>query len=322
MNKIDLSVIIVNYQSWNFLDSCLTSFIKNPPRVTYEIIIVDNYSNDGKFDDFKEAHPEVTLIKNLGNFGFSNGCNLGESFSSGKFLLFLNPDTELNNSQAIDEMVKFSRDHDDIGIVSCRNISDTGIGKEERYLSPWLMFGYLRFFYRLLNKNKLSYQYPENSDVWFPEWVTGSVVLIDSDLFRSVNGWNQNRYWMYSEDPDLCFKVSKLGRKVALLTNITIKHVGGGSSEPSTESAIRYKTEDFISKHNYIQENSKGLSRLVLHTLLFLKMQSSILSIFLLLIFNKRRRFTIKIKTLTKCWNYYLHAIRKKTWKNPRLINI
>ena len=320
MNQIKLSVIIVNYQSWGVLESCLRSFKKHPPLASYEIIVIDNDSNDGKLESFSKGHEEIILIKNKGNFGFSNGCNLGASNSKGKYLLFLNPDTELTKDPAIDSMLKYLADYPNTGVVSCRNISETGNGKEDRFLSPWLMFGFLRFIYKKINKEKLARQYPKESSTCFPEWVTGSVVLIENNLFRSVHGWNQERYWMYSEDPDLCFKVARLGKDIVLLRDMTIKHIGGGSSFPSLESSIRYKTEEFISKHNYVQENSKGISRTTLHLMLFLRLQLSVVAIALLLLFLQKRKLTIKIKTFLNCWQYYIHSFKNRTWRNPKLI--
>ena len=321
--NINLSIIIVNYQSWSFLEKCLRSFKINPPLASYEIIVVDNGGQDKQFDMFKDAHPEILLIKNKGNYGFSHGCNLGASHATGENLLFLNPDTELTEDKTIDRMLRYLDEGTDIGVVSCRNISECGeIGKEDRFLSPWLLFGFVRFFYRQFNKEQLAQDYPESGDIWFPGWVTGSVVLIKSHLFQQIGGWNEQRYWMYSEDPDLCFKVTRLGKKIALLRHLTIKHIGGGTSVPSVESTIRYKTEDFISKHNYIQENADGIAKPIIHIMLFSKLHLSILEIFFSLLLFRKDKLLIKSHTFANCWRYYLHALQHRTWKNPRLMGI
>ena len=319
MKNIDLSIVIVNYQSWDYLDNCLKSFQFYPPLISYEIIVVDNDSQDDKYDSFKKAHPEILLIKNNGNNGFSHGCNLGASEAKGEKILFLNPDTELTEDKPIDTMLKYLDAHPDVGIVSCRNTSSNGKGKEDRFLSPWLLFGFIRFIYKSFNKKYLEAQFPKNSVVHFPGWVTGSVVLIDSQLFHQIGRWNDERYWMYSEDPDLSYKVTRLGKKVALLTHVTILHIGGGASKPNLQSRIRYKTEDTISKHNYIQENAEGISRPIIHLLYFFKIQSSIIDILLYLILLRKNKLKTKVQILINCWKYYLRAVFRRTWKNPRL---
>ncbi|MEH6456916.1 MAG: glycosyltransferase family 2 protein [Cocleimonas sp.] len=323
MKNIDLSIVIVNYQSWDYLDNCLKSFQDYPPLMSYEIIVVDNDSQDGRYNSFKQSHPEILLIKNKGNFGFSHGCNLGASEAKGENILFLNPDTEITEDKPIDAMLIYLNTHPDVGIVSCRNTSPNGgTGKEDRFLSPWLLFGFTRFIYKSFYKNKLEVQYPKNSSIQFPDWVTGSVVLINSKLFRQIGRWNDERYWMYSEDPDLCYKVNRLGKKVALLTNVTISHIGGGASRPNLQSLIRYKTEDTISKHNYIQENAQGFSKPIIHLLYFFKIQSSIIDILLSLILLRKNKLKTKVQVLINCWKYYLRAVFRRTWKNPRLDHV
>ena len=109
MRKIDLSIIIVNYKCWDALTRCIESFNKYKPRTSYEIIVVDNDSQDGKFKIFQQQFSEINFIANPGNYGFSSGCNLGAANANGEFLLFLNPDVTLTISPAIDEMFNFAK---------------------------------------------------------------------------------------------------------------------------------------------------------------------------------------------------------------------
>ncbi len=96
LSNIDLSIIIVNYKSWSVLTDCLDSFDQYTPKLDYEIIVVDNDSQDGEIGPFSKKYPQVNFIKNTGNNGFSHGCNLGANNAYGKYLLFLNPDTVFN----------------------------------------------------------------------------------------------------------------------------------------------------------------------------------------------------------------------------------
>ena len=101
LNNVDLSVVIVNYRSWALLTKCLDSFKEYPPKLNYEIIVVDNDSKDDQFDKFNKKFTDIKMIANSGNYGFSSGCNLGASVACGKYLLFLNPDTTINSDNAI-----------------------------------------------------------------------------------------------------------------------------------------------------------------------------------------------------------------------------
>jgi GT2 family glycosyltransferase len=142
MSNIELSVIIVNYKSWELLGNCIESFNSFPPALMHEIIVVDNDSQDGVFDEFSKRHPDIKFIKNKGNYGFANGCNVGASYAEGDYLLFLNPDTELIEDNAIDEMVGFLKNNANTGLVSCRTKTAKKIERELLFTNPWLLIGF------------------------------------------------------------------------------------------------------------------------------------------------------------------------------------
>jgi GT2 family glycosyltransferase len=213
MANITLSIISVNYKSWAILRKCLQSFQDHPSTINYEIIVVDNDSQDDKFDAFQKEFPDIKLIANTGNYGFSNGCNLGAAHAVGEYLLFLNPDVILSKSKAVDTMVSYAQKNPTMGITSCRRI--TPKGKPERelaFLNLWLNTGWMRALYKFLNKKELAKKFPQDTNIWHPDWVSGSVILIQRTLFQQVGKWSQNDFWMYSEDPDLCKKVREQGK--------------------------------------------------------------------------------------------------------------
>ena len=316
-----LSIIIINYKSWEVLDKCLASFKQYPPKIDYEIMVVDNDSQDGQFNDFKERHPEITLIANSSNHGFSHGCNLGTTYAKGEYLLFLNPDTELTPDNAIDAMVNFLKNHSSVGIVSCRRVNSNGkIEREIFFNNPWFLNGWIKQIYKIIYKKHLKKIFFNQADVWYSDGVSGSVLLIKSSLFKQVDGWQQDRYWMYHEDPDICNKVNNLGKKSALLRNKTIKHIGGGVSRKNSKITVVSKTQVLISAHNYIQVNTAGFECFILHlffmvnTLLSLLIKMSLSVIFL-------RIFKAKIYFLTIFFmiKYYFFSLICRTWKSPRL---
>ena len=320
MNDIQLSIVTVNYQSWELLESYLNSFKQFTPQLSHEIIIVDNFPEDARGASFAQMHPEIQLVSNKGNFGFSHGCNLGANHANGKYLLFLNPDTELTKDNAIDAMVSFSIKHPEVGVVACRTVTPNGgIGRELAFLSPWLLIAWVRQIFKFLNQGNIKKKFPDDADIWYPEWISGAVVLIKVDFFNKIGRWNDKRYWMYHEDPDLCLRVRSHGKKVAILRNVTIKHIEGGISRQSAETTIRSKTEVIISAHNYIQETTNGISRLTLHLLYLLKTLSPVILLLILLPLFWTKKFKIKSGVLIESVKYYISAIFRKTWRSPKL---
>ena len=323
MSQIDLSIIIVNYKCWEVLAKCIESFSKYKPLTNYEIIVVDNDSQDGKFNDFKQQFHEIKLIANRGNYGFSSGCNLGADNANGEFLLFLNPDVTLTNSPAIDDMLNFAKANPDVGITSCRTLGPNG--KREReiaFLSPWLTIGWIRALYKLALSRKIANKFPENKNIWYPDWVAGSVILIQKDFFKKIGKWSENHFWMYSEDPDICLKASNNGKKIALLRNVELKHTHGGSSRKNPKTTAITKSEVVTSSHVFIHVHTIGINRLVLHLVIMVNtLISWLLRTIITLPFFWRGFFKANLLTLIAIIKYYLSVLIRRTWKSKRLEN-
>ena len=323
MSKIDLSIIIVNYKCWEVLTRCIESFNKYKPHTSYEIIVVDNDSQDGKFNNFKQQFHEIKLIANKGNYGFSNGCNLGADNANGEFLLFLNPDVTLTNSPAIDDMLSFAKANTDVGITSCRTLYPNG--KREReiaFLSPWLTIGWLRALYKLALSRKIANKFPENKNIWYPEWVAGSVILIQRDFFKKIGKWSENKFWMYSEDPDICLKARNNGKKIALLRNVELKHKHGGASRRNPKTTAITKSEVVTSSHVFIHVHTKGINRVALHLVIMINTLTSwLLRTIITLPFFWKDYFKANLLTLIAIIKYYLNIIIRCNWKSKRLKN-
>jgi len=319
--NVSLSIIIVNYKSWSVLRKCINSFSEFPPTMNYEIIIVDNDSQDGQLDMFNVEFPEIKFLKNSGNHGFSNGCNFGASKAKGQYLLFLNPDIIVKDSQSINEMFNYAVNNPDTGITSCRRISEKGkIEREISILNLWLISGWMRALYKLRFYKALSIKYPINAKLYHPDWVSGSVVLIKTDLFNKVGGWSQDDFWMYSEDPDLCLKVRNQGKEITLLRYVELLHSHGGSSRRNYETIAITKSEVVTSHHVFIDKHSRGIKRIVLHIFTLCNTLASwtLRTIISLLVFWKPL-FKASLFTLFAIFKYYISALFRWTWKSKRL---
>lgn len=321
LSNIDLSIIIVNYKSWSVLTECLDSFVQYTPKLNYEIIVVDNDSQDGEIEPFSEKYPQVNFIKNTGNNGFAHGCNLGADNSRGKYLLFLNPDTVLTNSAAIDELFNFAQHNPDVGITSCRRINPKGKPEREiAFANPWLIISWIRAIYKLVNKAKIQKKFPENEMIWYPDWIAGSVVLIEKKLFNKIGRWDQDSFWMYYEDVDLCRKVKRQDKEIALLRNVELKHAHGGSSRRNPKTTAITKSEVVTSSHVYIQLHTQGLNRVLLHLVIFIDtLLSQLIKILFTLPVFWKTAFKANLLVFITTFKYYASTLVCSTWKSKRL---
>ncbi len=320
---MDISVIIVNYRGWNALRDCLDSLEKiSAPDFYFEVIIVDNASNDGKLADFQSEYSDFTFIENSGNNGFANGCNLGAKNAKGDYFLFLNPDTTLT-AEALDVLLKTYKSKPEIGILSCLQINENNTYYKQNLLFPSFsrFFGSFRAVWRVFHKDYLKKRFIIENNIFYPDWVSGAVIFISKYWFQKVNGWKED-YWLYFEDVDLCKKVAKNHGKVGVTKAATIYHQHGGASRINVQTKSLTKTEVIISKHVYIQNHFSGLKRGTLHTLLIfgVLLEKSLLSILSLLFFFSQK---LKVNRLifSKLCDYYGNALNKNTWISPRSVN-
>ena len=321
MSNKELSIVIVNYKSWKVLAECLDSFDQHTPKLVYEIIVVDNDSQDGQLESFSQKHSTVKFIENSGNHGFSHGCNLGADHAHGKFLLFLNPDTVLTNNTAIDDMFNFAQNNPNVGITSCRRINSKGKPEREMaFTNPWLIISWIRAIYKLANKAKIQKKFPKNKMTWHPDWVAGSVALIEKELFNKIGKWDQDSFWMYYEDVALCRKVKLHDKKITLLRNVELKHAHGGSSRRNPKTTAITKSEVVTSSHVYIQLHTQGLNRVLLHFVIFTDtLLSQLTKILFTLPVFWNTSFRANILVLIATSRYYVNAVIRSTWKSKRM---
>mgnify|MGYP000556845817 CR=1 FL=1 len=322
-NSLDISVVIVNYKSWNYLNKCLSSLDQFEKSLfSYEVLVVDNNSNDGKLEEYKSKYKNVQFIENTGNNGFANGCNVGAREAKGNHLLFLNPDT-IANEEALFKMLAYTKENEDVGIVSCLQKNDNGFYENIVRFFPSLLtlFGATRALYKFLNYKKLSSRYNSVEELAYPDWVSGSVVFINRDWFLKVNGWNED-FWMYYEDVDLSKEVKNQDGRVVLLESAEIQHSHGGASRINFTTASLTKTEVIISKHVYIHNHFYGALRIFLQ---FLVTTSNVISriIFsalgVLLFFIPKMKLQLYIGG--RVFRYYVSSIYQGTWLSPRSMN-
>lgn len=236
----ELSIIVVNWNSLEYLRECLRSIYSNTPEADFEIIVIDNASSRDEAAEVKREFPEVVSIRSEVNLGFAAANNLAYERSTGRNLLFLNPDTEVLGS-AITIMLECLRTASSAGAIGCRLLNGDGTVQTscvQRFPS---------IVNQLLDVEVLRLRWPKsrlwgigvlfsNSVAPFPvEMISGACLMIKRDCFIDA-GLFCTDYFMYAEDADLCYQIHKHGRQVYYVGNASVVHHGGGSSRKVDQS--------------------------------------------------------------------------------------
>jgi len=319
---IDVSIIIVNYKSWKVLEKCISSIQSNLKNLSYEVIVVDNCSDDGMFEKFQSIYSWVNLIQNKGNYGYSSASNLGASNAIGNFYVFLNPDTEITKSPAINKMVKLAREDSQQGIVSCRKIKPGNrLEREITFLSPWLTIGVVRSMYKIIYQKKLQTLFNESEMIWNPEWLTGSIFLISSENFELIGGLPEKDYWMYFEEMDVAQRMKLIGKKITLLRDVEILHQHGGSSRINPRTSAITKSEVMISRFVYIQKFFGNSSKRYLMYFFFILISliDQLIKAIISIPFFWLNRPKASILLLIESLKYFFNAFFRKSWRSKRL---
>ena len=237
---MDLSIIIVNWNSKDYLRACLTSLYRHRPKAAFEVIVVDGASFDGCGEMLAGEFPSVVFVQSEKNLGFGWASNLGARHAQGSNLLFLNPDTAfLENS--IDPLLQRLAMLPEAGVVGCRLLNS------DRSLQTSCVQSYPTVINQVLDAEFLRRRFPRlrlwgiaalYSDAIEPsevETISGACMLVKKKAFEAVGGFSEN-YFMYGEDLDLCFKLKRAGFRVYHVPETSIVHHGGGSTKTSAGS--------------------------------------------------------------------------------------
>lgn len=318
----DISIIIVNYRGWKRLSQCLDSLSGiNDSRFSHEVIVVDNHSNDGQLETFRQSYPHFTFILNAGNLGFANGCNLGAVNSAGSCILFLNPDT-IVSAEAIFLMLAEVRERKDFSVISCRQIRENGSEDRPygRFLSTFTLTGWLRAMQKVFGAKK-DRAFDQSDNYIFPDWISGSVVMVTKKSFEGLGGWDDD-FWMYFEDVDFCRRARLKKGDIVLLKTIAVEHNHGGASRINLKITALTKTEVNISRHVYISKHEKGSTAFCMHAFLILdNMLFGLLPALagMFLFFNKDLNIISRI--YIQLFGYYLNVLKSGTWLSTRSVN-
>jgi GT2 family glycosyltransferase len=231
---MDLSIIIVNWNSKEYLRKCLASIRAQPGVPDQEIVVIDSASHDGAGQMLAEHFPEVRFIQANRNLGFARANNDAFDVSTGRHVLFLNPDTEVVGS-AVATMIERLRTLPDAGSVGCRLVNGDGtvqtscIQSMPTILNQVLDCEFLRARSLKSGLWGMAPLYTDRDQPSAVEAISGACVMLKREVFERVGRFSED-YFMYAEDMDLSYKVTQAGYRNYYLPSATVVHHGGGSS--------------------------------------------------------------------------------------------
>jgi N-acetylglucosaminyl-diphospho-decaprenol L-rhamnosyltransferase len=238
----DLSIIIVNWNSKEYVRRCIASICRNPPGLACEIVVVDSGSFDGCAEMLRQLYPRVRFIQSNTNLGFGRASNLGARQALGEVLLMLNPDTEIGPG-GIDRLYAAMRQLPDAGAVGCRLLNADG-SLQTSCVQPFPTIAN-----QVLTAQALQRRFP-GVRLWTTagtyagasgpvevEAVSGACMMIKREVFERLDGFSAE-YFMYTEDLDLCYKARVAGFVNYHVPTVEILHHGGGTTGHSRFATV------------------------------------------------------------------------------------
>lgn len=231
MNEVDLSIVVVNYNTAHLLEEMFAAVEAAKGSLAVQIIVVDNASRDGSVALLRERWPQVELIENAVNVGFGRANNQALSRARGRFLLLLNTDAFVEPG-GIERSVRWLDSHPRCGLLGARLVSRDGILQPScRYFpTPWNEFllrtGLARIFRGARMVDDMAWNHRSAREC---DWVPGCYYLMRTEVAATV-GLFDPRYFLYYEEVDHCCAVKAAGWQVMYVPETTVVHIGGESA--------------------------------------------------------------------------------------------
>lgn len=254
--KSKLSVVLVNYNSGNFLSNCVQSLTHNKGDIDLDIWIVDNHSNDDSIGRTRKIFPRINYLINTENIGFTKANNQVLREIKNEYILILNPDTKILPG-TLSYMMKFMEDNPTVGAATCRvELANGSLDWSSHRGFPTPLAS---FFYYFLGDGRFYHLNDRDmKNIHEVDGITGAFFLTRKSVLNKVGLFDED-YFMYAEDLDLCYRIKKSGYKIMFVPQMKIIHYKGISSgikehsQQLTQATKSAKTKAF----NYFYETMK-----------------------------------------------------------------
>jgi len=287
---MDLSVVLVSYNTKNLLNDCLRSFFEQTVGLSYEVFVVDNASTDGSVAMIETEFPQAELIRNKENVGFARANNQAIRRSSGRYILLLNSDTLVLND-GLTKMVLYMEEHPKVGVMGCKVLYPDGTTQTSNNAFPNLFTEFLRIMQvsklisntrlrtilgvklgRFLGRSINEYLrvYWDSERIREVDWVTAACLLVRRKALDEV-GLLDERFFMYYEDTDLCLRIRQCGWKITYFPRFSIVHYVGYRQNKGSYNQLE-DLERHRSRFHYFRKHAPLLERLCLRILIIVAM--------------------------------------------------
>lgn len=293
---MDVSVIIVNYNTKEMTSNCIDSIVQHTYGLSYEIILVDNDSRDGSADFFKDDK-RIHLIRSKENLGFGRANNLGYNYAKGKYIFLLNSDTILLNNAIKLFFDYFENNHDDK--IACLggfllNEKKEIIHSFAKFPDVGLYLNYVLNQYTSLIRIDLMSKYYKNSIPNEPYYITGADMFIKRNIIEKL-GMFDKQYFMYFEETDMQKRFYDAGYKSKIIDGPQIIHLCGGSNKIKKKKSILNGTLSIYSGFIYAKKYFPGYKYYFMRIFYFLLYLPKII-IYPDTISNKNKLISILLK--------------------------
>lgn len=263
---VDVSIVIVNYNVKDLVDNCIASIHKsNTSNHTLEIFLVDNNSIDGSVALIREKYPNVIVIENEENIGFSKANNLALRQAKGNYVLILNPDTILEEG-TFTKMIKFCEDNINAGGVTSKLILANGqldSACKRSFPTPGVAIPRMLGLSKLFPKSKLfgkyNLTYLDENGTHKVDAICGAFMFIPKHALDKA-GLFDEEYFMYGEDLDLCFRINKSGYDIYYYPEVTTIHLKGSSTKKTN---VSYVNNFYGAMDIFVRKNFTGVPKLL-----------------------------------------------------------
>ena len=258
-----LSVIIVNYNVAYFLEQCLSSVYNSRGIEKIEVIVVDNRSSDGSIAMINAKFPQVKLIANTANVGFSKANNQGIAEAQGEYVVLLNPDTVVEES-TFDEVLYAFNEEPSIGGIGVRMVDGKGtfLPESKRGLPTpkvafYKVFGLSKLFPKSKRFGRYHLSYLDEFENHEVDVLSGAFMGLRVSVLKEIGGLDED-FFMYGEDIDLSYRIQKAGYKNLYLAKTTIIHYKGESTKKSSVNYVFvfYRAMIIFAKKHFSQNNA------------------------------------------------------------------
>lgn len=266
MKKIDLSIVIVSFNTLEMTRQTILSVLDTAKGFEYEIIVVDNNSTDGSLEmlqELGEKNKSIIVIANEENLGFSKANNRGVKKSSGEYILFLNSDTMLSE-RTLEEMLGFMKQNPEAGVATCKLLLTSGEvddASHRGFPTPWRSFCHFSGLSTLFPRSRIFAGYTlgwmDLSKTHEIEACAGAFMIVPRIVGEKIRWWDED-FFFYGEDLDFCYKVKELGYKIYYVPEFECLHYKGVSSGiKKISSTITHANNE--SKKRVIKERFRAM---------------------------------------------------------------